>query len=556
LQDKLWGSRDQEHGRASLRSELSNLRACLAPHAPTLLASERDRVRLDLRQLSVDAHAYFLGEAPPSGWPIPGDFLEGLDLPGEDGFEDWLRDQRNALQDLASRAEPARPAAKPVVVRPPRRSICVLPFANMSADVDQDYFSDGISEDIITDLCKVSSLSVTARNKAFAFKGQSNDTRDVAAELGVEYVLGGSVRKAGERVRISAYLIDGATAGQVWAERWDRDLTDIFALQDEISESVVSALKIKLLPEERRAIERRGTKSSDAYNLHLMARQLRLGGNEGDPRREEEIIRLTGKATEIDPGYAHAWALMALSQTVLCFSFGRGGDDGLESAERALALDPDLAEAHAIKARHLSKKGESDEALAELEIALRLDPESWDANKEAGMLRFRQRRFEDAVRHYEKATELMETDFTSPMLLITCYTALGDADGARRAARIARRRAETASARDPGNGAAFAAGCVALAVLGEAEQSRDWARRALLIDPQNMVMRYNLACALSAYLKDADGALELLEGLLPKADAFWVSQTKLDPDFDPVRGDPRFSTLIAAAELRLAEAGA
>src|SRR5688572_7586807 len=152
-------------------------------------------------------------------------------------------------------------------------SVCVLPFVNMSGDAEQEYFSDGISEDITTDLSKVSALEVIARNTAFQFKGQSVDVSEIARKLGVSHVLEGSVRKVGERVRITAQLIDGTSGDHVWAERYDRDLIDIFAIQDEITKEIVAALKLKLLPEEKKAIEQRGTTSAEAYNLYLMARQ-------------------------------------------------------------------------------------------------------------------------------------------------------------------------------------------------------------------------------------------------------------------------------------------
>src|SRR6202000_3491129 len=196
-------------------------------------------------------------------------------------------------------------------------SICVLPFANMSGDVEQEYFSDGISEDIITDLSKVSSLSIVSRNSSFMYKGKNVDLPKVARELKVSHVLEGSVRKSGGRVRITAQLIDGATNDHVWAERYDRDLSDIFALQDEISEAIVAALKLKLLPEEKKAIETRGTDNVDAYNLYLMARQNYATGLESDVRRIEVIVRLCARAVEIDPNYARAWALMALGQALL-----------------------------------------------------------------------------------------------------------------------------------------------------------------------------------------------------------------------------------------------
>src|SRR5258706_5353365 len=199
---------------------------------------------------------------------------------------------------------------------PQKLSICVLPFANMSGDAEQEYFSDGISEDIITDLSKVSALAVVSRNTAFTFKGAKVDVGQIARQLKVSHVVEGSVRKAGQRVRITAQLIDGARNDHVWAERYDRDLDDIFALQDEISEAIVKALKLKLLPEEKKAIEQRGTDNVEAYNLYLMGRQLYVTGQEADARRAEAIIRLCIRATEIDPGYARAWALMALGQVI------------------------------------------------------------------------------------------------------------------------------------------------------------------------------------------------------------------------------------------------
>jgi adenylate cyclase len=183
-----------------------------------------------------------------------------------------------------------------------------------------------------------------------------------------------------------------------------------------------------------------------------------------------------------------------------------------------------------------------------------LDPDSWEANKNAGLLSFRQRRHEDAIRYYRKTTELAETDFSSPMMLVTCYAALGDDAAARRAAQIASTRAQAAVAADKSNGSAMASGCLALAILGEADQARDWARRALLIDPHNMVMRYNLACALSAYLRDIDAALEILKAFFEKADAFWLGHATVDPELDPVREDSRFAAMIAASETRLAAA--
>jgi adenylate cyclase len=431
-------------------------------------------------------------------------------------------------------------------------SICVLPFANMSGDPEQEYFSDGISEDIITDLSKISALHVVSRNTAFTFKGKAVDVRQVAGQLNVSHVLEGSVRKAAGRVRINAQLIDGTSDGHVWAERYDRDLHDIFAIQDEISHAIVDALKVKLLPEEVKAIEHRGTDNVDAYNLYLLARQNYATAFEGDSRRNEAIIRLCQRAVEIDPNYAEAWALIAMAEMLLRSMVGRGGDGGLAAAERALKLNAELAEAHAVKARILSEEKRHDEASREIETALRLDPESHQVNKCAALLRFRQQRVEESIRYFEKAVALEEGDFGSAGMLITCYTAIGNREAARRAAEITLARVERVLPHDPNNGSAMGHGSDALAVLGQRERAKELMGRALLIDPENITMRYNFACAIGNHLNDKEGALEMLRPAFEKMGTGLLNHAKIDPDFDCIRDDPRFKAMLAAAEARVA----
>jgi adenylate cyclase len=421
----------------------------------------------------------------------------------------------------------------------------------MSGDPEQEYFSDGITEDIITDLSKVSALSVISRNSAFVFKGRHVDVPKVARELAVGHVLEGSVRKAGRRVRITAQLVDGVSNDHVWAERYDRDLDDIFALQDEIARAVVKALKLQLLPAEKRAIENRGTDSAEAYDIYLMARQQYASGNEGDARRAEAVIRLCTRATEIDPHYARAWALLGLGHVILRYVHGGSAHEGMAAAERALALDPNLAEAHSIKARVFSEDGRFDQASAEIDQALRLDPESYEVNRSAAYLRYRQHRLEDAVCYFKKAMTILETDVNSANMLISCYAALGDEQGALGAARFVIAQTEKMLAQDPANASALAYGASALAMTNDSVRARDWMNRAQLLDPDNIKLRYNFACDLAVKLKEKDAAIDLLGAVFERIASGMLNHAKIDPDLDSLRDDPRFKIMIATAEARI-----
>jgi adenylate cyclase len=430
-------------------------------------------------------------------------------------------------------------------------SICVLPFLNMSGEPEQEYFSDGISEDIITDLSNVSALSVVARNTAFTFKGQSQDVKDVAKNLGVSHVLEGSVRKAGNRVRITAQLIDGSAGDHVWAARYDRDLDDIFAIQDEISKAIVESLKIKLLPQERKAIEQRGTGNAEAYNLYLMARQQWIQGSYGDLRRDKSIARFCEQAIELDPNYAQAWALMGLAQLELRFFHGLD-QNALPAAERALEINPNLPEAHCIKARYLEEAGHAEEAEKQARTALNLDPESWEGNRETARILFRSGHILDSIPFFEKAASLMETDWRNAAMLIGCYRAVGDNAHARSAAKIAVSRVEAVIAKDPTNCSAIAMGATALGELGEEERAREWIRRALMLDPDNLLGRYNIACVLVSYLEDHDGAIAALIPYFERTSSTTeIRHVEADPDLEPIRGDLRFKQMLASAKERL-----
>ena len=475
-------------------------------------------------------------------------------------FGNWNGEADPPALDAVIRAiaqKGREPEATPAGAKQPPKSrqhcaaICVLPFVNMSGDPEQEYFSDGISEDIITDLSKVSALSVVARNTAFQFKGESVDVKQVANTLSVDHVLEGSVRKAGNRVRITAQLIDGKAGDHLWADRYDRDLTDIFAIQDEISKEIVRALKVRLLPQEEQAIEARGTENVQAYNLYLMARQQWIWGSWGNSRRDEIIVRICKQATTFDPDYAEAWALLALAQAELRFWHGKD-EDPLPAAERALKIRPELAEPHCVKVRHFEELNNNSDADTELQEALRLGPDSWEVNREAARLMFRRDRMGDAIRYFEKASQLMDTDFHSCLMLQTCYLGVGDESAALQSARRTLERAEVALQKDPTNGAALAAGASSLIMLGEIDRAKDWLQRALLLDPDNLSVRYNVACSLTFRNSDLNGALDLLKPYFERIDSpGQVRHVEIDPDMDPLRDDPRFVEMVSAAKKRL-----
>ncbi len=540
-----------------IEAEIDAAKAVLVIWTPTSVASRWVRgeareaaergilvpVRFEQARLPMDVRAIHTTDI--DGW-------------GDDANSPQAQEFLRALAAMIVRTQAAKSAkagggaTAALEKQPARFTICVLPFANMSGDQEQEYFSDGITEDIITDLSKVSALAVISRNSAFMYKDKHVDVPKVARELKVSHVLEGSVRKAGGRLRISAQLIDGATNNHVWAERYDRDTTDIFAIQDEISAAIVKSLKLSLLPEEKKAIERRGTDNAEAHDLYLMARQAYITGQEADVRGAEAIIRLSARATEIDPRYAQAWALLAIGHSKLRTAQGGTSHGGMAAVERALALDPSLAEAHAVKAQILLQDGDPDAAAAEVATALVLDPESYEVNRSAGRLSYQLHRHEDAIRFYEKATVLMEADINSASMLTSCYTALGDAAGTARAARQALKRAENVLSREPNNPLVTGYSAYALAALGEGERAKARMNRALLIDPDNFNMRYNFACAISVYLQDKEAALEMLGPLFETINDSFLPYAKADPDFEFLRDDPRYQAMVSAAELRLA----
>jgi adenylate cyclase len=334
----------------------------------------------------------------PCERPIMFELTQTADLTGWDGdrahaaWQSFVADVRRFIQ--AGAAAPAPVAAPPPRTEAARRervSVCVLPFANMSRDDDQEYFADGISEDIITDLSKVSALGVIARNSAFAFKGKTVDITQVAHQLNVTHVLEGSVRKAGNRVRITAQLIDGSTNEHVWAERWDRDLDDIFELQDEISQAIVAALKVKLAPQEKSAIEDRGTANLEAYDRYLRARALTYSAS-----TLEELYAARDacrQVLEIDPDFALARGALA---TVYAYleNFApeslpqlRKERDAL--ADEAMRRAPDHWTTHLLNGVRQADRLDWTQTMAALEKALALAPSSevearWFAGQHLG----------------------------------------------------------------------------------------------------------------------------------------------------------------------------
>jgi adenylate cyclase len=468
-------------------------------------------------------------------------------------LDDWAGDARHpafqqlarAVRGLLGPADGPTPQVQPRT--PSRPSICVLPFANISGDIEQEYFSDGISEDIITDLSRISSIDVASRNTAFTFKGRNVSIPDVARQIGVTHVLEGSVRKAGNRVRITAQLIEAAADKHLWAERYDRDLDDIFAVQDDISRSIVAALKVRLARSEIQALAQRGTNDPDAYRFYLMARRYWRGGW---IRRRDVIVRLCEKALQLDPDYARAWAMLSICQADLRFSSDNAGQYGLEAAERALALDPQLAEAYSAKGRILTAQGRREEGWEQHERALALDPASYEVNAGAARWAVSGGRPEQTRRYLEAAATADTDDVWAAGMMIQACQAMGDDAGMLDWARECLSRVEKALAAEADNGTALGFGVAALVRLGEIERARDWAELVLLMDPDNNNALYNVACGM-AQAGEGDLALELLARSTATVGLEGLENIRADTDWDPLREDPRFNALLDAAARRL-----
>lgn len=430
-------------------------------------------------------------------------------------------------------------------------AICVLPFANKSGDPEQDYFSDGITEDVITDLSKVSALSVITHNASVATGGGPIDLKQLASELGVTHIVEGSVRKTATRLRITAQLIDTSNGRSVWADRYEREVSDVFAIQDEISHAIVEALQLTLLPDEKNAIAGGRTTSAQAYDLYLKARRFWPQGRAGNYRKNEEIVRLCTDATAIDSNYASAWALTALATAELRFWQGRQVD-AMAPAERAMALDPQMPEPHCVRALHLEEQRKADDADEALERALRLGPDSWEAHCAAAWLKFCRGRTADAIPHFEKAIAVSRNDHTSASMLIVCYAATRDGAGVRRAAEMSVARAEIVVVCDPADGSAFASAARGLAALGERDRARKWIRKALNVDPGNLAMRYSVAATTAAMTDHEREAVEILEPFTEVARFEpHVRLLERDPSWAKLREEPQFQTILQRVRKRI-----
>lgn len=471
-----------------------------------------------------------------------------LDIIFEDAGERQLKNIERPMRVFQVRPSGLTVSARPASVtaarpaNPLKPSIAVLPFANMSGDPEQEYFADGMTEDLITDLSKVSGLSVIARNSVYTYKGKPTDVREVGARFNVATVLEGSVRKAGQRVRINAQLIDSNDGTHLWADRYDRDLTDIFALQDELTKTIVEQLKVRLLPTEKEAIEAAPTRSMDAYNYYLQGRHFYHLHSTQHALLARRLFR---KAVELDPLYARAYSGLADCGWMLLSNHHEGVsvEEIMAASTTALRLDPTLAEAHASYGIALHLSGRPREAVAEFEKAIDLDPDLYEAYYLYAYACRNSANPEGAARMYRRAAELAPDDYRTAMLEAAMHKDVGQIQEFRAAAYAGIDRAERALKAHPDIPLPASLGSAILAALGQRAQAMGWAERAMTIDPDDPHTQFNVACTY-ALLDEPDLAVDMLERWASRANKATLQWLRFDTDFSTLHDHPRFQRLL------------
>jgi serine/threonine protein kinase/tetratricopeptide (TPR) repeat protein len=423
------------------------------------------------------------------------------------------------------------------------KSVAVLYFENLSASKDDEYFRDGMTEDIITELSKIKELQVFPRAAVLAYRDKPVTGPQVGRELNAACVLSGSLRRAGNRLRITAQLIRAQTGHSIWAERYDRELKDVFEVQDEIARSISQALRIKLSPQEEKAIARKQTDNPQAYDYYLRGRQF---FHQFRRKGFDFARQMFARAIVIDPHYARAYAGVADCCSFL-YMYWDSIDDNLNEAEaasrKALELDPELAEAHAAGGLAFALKKSFVEAQQEFEAAIRLDPKLYEAYYFYARTSFQRGDLTKAAELYEQAAKLNPDDYQAVSLLVNVYHGLGLAKEAaateQRALQLTERHIEV----HPDDPRALYLGAGILARIGQHGKSFDWARRALAIDPEETSILYNVACVY-ALLGRTEEALNCL-GKVMEHGTFYKNWAAKDSDLDSIRSDPRFNALIS-----------
>ena len=421
-------------------------------------------------------------------------------------------------------------------------AIAVLPFADMSAERDQDFLCEGLAEELIDALTHIDGLRVAARTSSFQFRGNA-DLREVAQKLGVGSLLEGSVRKSGDRLRITVQLIDAETGYHKWSERFDRSATDVFAVQDEIAETVASLLRGGTLSSrERRALRRQPT-AIETYECFLRGRQ-RMHTLQ-QPYMDEARV-LYQRAITLDAEYAPAWAGLATLHALLFEWWGSRPED-LQEADRAshiaMELAPDLADAHLARGYTLSNQRRYEEAQHHFEAAARINPNLFDAYYYYGRAAFAAGDIEKSVDLWRQAGEVRSEDFESPLLRAQSLRKLGRFEESRLVNREAVRRAERLLEVNPHNGRVLSFGAGALQEDGQFERALEWVSRAERLYPDDMSVIINSAC-LNARTGHKEKAMDLLERVFNKGwgKKDWVDN---DPDYDSLRAEPRFIAMMA-----------
>jgi len=423
-----------------------------------------------------------------------------------------------------------------------QKSIAVLAFVNMSNDPDNEYFSDGIAEEIINTLTKVKALRVVSRTSSFSFKGRSDDIGEIGRKLKVNTVLEGSVRKASDKLRVTAQLINVADGYHLWSERYDRQLEDVFEIQDQIAENIVRALRVVLGEDEKRAIEKTPTENVQAYEYYLRGRQFfhqfRRTGLQYARRMFDRVV-------EIDPNFALARAGIAdcCSFLYMYWDSSKANLEGADASSRkALQLDPESAEAHTSRALALTLRREYAEARQEFEAALRLNPMLYEAHYFYGRACLTEGKPDEAVSHYREAWRVRPEDYQAIFLSADPLVKLGRRDEALDAARQGLKVADAHLELNPDDARAWYLSAGALVRLGQRDQGLERARRALAIDSEDAGVLYNVACV-HALAGSGEEALDHLDKAIQNGVAHreWLEN---DSDLDSIRGEPRFQALL------------